>query len=143
MEVPRGEGRAYHRRVLGAGSAAFTMAARPISSRSREPHIIDRTNIDNIVLSRHDLDIVLAVHPIVDYRRGPAKWNGAMGRPIGWGDCMKTKLIGLAVFGLAVAIEPTAQAAYVIDISQVGANVVATGSGTLNFLDQTFPLLCR
>jgi hypothetical protein len=34
-----------------------------------------------------------------------------------------------------VAGTPQARAAYIIDVQQVGDNVVATGSGTLNFTD--------
>jgi len=39
---------------------------------------------------------------------------------------------------LGVAAAPEAQAAYVVDFTQVGGNVVATGNGTLNFNDLTF-----
>jgi hypothetical protein len=43
-----------------------------------------------------------------------------------------------ALLGLAVAGAPEVHAAYVVDLGQVGSNVVATGSGSFDFLDITF-----
>jgi hypothetical protein len=52
---------------------------------------------------------------------------------------LKTNVGMLAVLlGLAVAGSPGARAAYVVDLDQIGSNVVATGSGSLNFSDLTF-----
>ncbi len=42
------------------------------------------------------------------------------------------------LLGLVVAGAPEARAAYVVDLTQVGSNVVANGSGSFNFLDLTF-----
>ncbi len=51
---------------------------------------------------------------------------------------LKVVITALATAVFGVALGQNAQAAYVIDISQVGGNVVATGSGTFNFLDLSF-----
>lgn len=45
---------------------------------------------------------------------------------------------GAVLIGYGFTCTPGAQAAYVIDFTQVGVNVVANGSGTLDFLGQTF-----
>lgn len=42
------------------------------------------------------------------------------------------KLGGLAVLALGVVMGPKAKAAYIVTLQQVGSNVVATGSGSLN-----------
>lgn len=50
---------------------------------------------------------------------------------------MKSWLIGAAVLG-AAAIAAPAQAAYVINVLEVGSDVIANGSGSLNMTDLTF-----
>jgi hypothetical protein len=50
----------------------------------------------------------------------------------------KFGMAALAAAVLAVAAAPRAQAAYIFNFNQVGANVVATGSGSLNWDSLTF-----
>ena len=53
------------------------------------------------------------------------------------------RIASAAVIGAAMLIgsslsAPPAQAAYIVDLTQEGSNVVATGSGTLDVSDLTF-----
>ncbi len=48
---------------------------------------------------------------------------------------MKTRIAAVAAALLVASLVATADAGYVIDVSQLGANVVATGSGSLDLTD--------
>ncbi len=51
------------------------------------------------------------------------------------------RIVGAAAVGAAMLIglpAPSAQAAYIVDLTQQGSNVVATGSGTIDLTDLAF-----
>ena len=53
------------------------------------------------------------------------------------------RMVGASAIGAALLIglcTPSARAGYVVDLTQQGSNVVATGSGTINLGDLTFSI---
>jgi hypothetical protein len=75
-------------------------------------------------------------------RRQGGTSNRAIVRKVGMRIRQTAAAGALAVLGLGICMPAGAQAAYIVTIEQVGANVVTTGSGSLN-VDATCVGTCR